>query len=350
MLHPDLIPKIVGLREKVAQFLSQFQRGVREVDAGNLWKKWKPVENPQPVAAADSSFNFIKRLGFYLVGVSAAGVASGEPERVWGEFDLLPGAEDEDWVRFFLRASSGILEAKAWVFLKNKGVLLVDGSLSVAARRLRDELSPGRAFRWARVEEDPEAQRRLLRAVEELAPEVRQDKEGVLFWESLKELEWIEGSTEFRRGAATLLAREEYRQAFLRALVDGKLVAVAKTSADSTIIEGVPDIYVLSKITLSPGFTEPKEESLSIEGLKVFFVSFYARLEPRRGVIKVEVLGREGEVDPERVLATLLATAKEGYPYLLSKAHNLCTLHHATLERVLELAGAKLEPSGREGL
>ena len=89
---------------------------------------------------------------------------------------------------------------------------------------------------------------------------------------------------------------------------------------------------------------------LAIEGVEAPLTYFYARLEAGRGVIRVEVPAKPEEVDPERILATLLATVKDGYPYPLAKAHNLCTLPYSTLERVLELADAKHEPSGREGI
>lgn len=357
-VHPVLYAKVIKLREKLRQLRQDIEARSTDFDHEKHWKPWHGKEERTEVAAGDGSFNYARRLGFWLVGATASGVYSGKNagDVFLGELDIIRlGEMEEDCVRALMQSGSKIMEAKALALAADRitgGLVMADGALSGLMRNYTEDMGKGRIAGLAGLALGEEE--KLFRWANELAWEMAGDPSAWTSW-ALKERAFsLEEDRRFAVGILMALARQEYLLALKGLLARNaeRMVGIAKTSADCSILDGIPDIYLLSLKTRASGFTEPKPVNMpQEEGLPMLACSsFYARLEEGYGVMKVEVFSEPEAVDPPAILARLLATSVSGYPYPLSKAHNLCSLSFSALEKYLGLAGGKHEPSGREGL
>ncbi len=357
-MHPALYGKVIKLREKLARLRQEMESRSTEFDHEKHWKPWRGKEERTWVAAGDGSFNYARRLGFWLVGATGSGVYSGEKagDVFLGELDIIRlGEMEEDCVRALVQSGSKIMEAKALYLAAEqaeKGLVMADGTLSGLFRNYTEDMGMGRIAGLARLGQEEEE--RLFRWAEELSGEMVNDPCGWLSWGMKDTVFSLEEDNRFAAGILMALCRKEYLAALKDLLARNakRLVGVAKTSEECSILEGIPDIYLLSVKTRAPGFTEPKSVNLTQEEELPALAcsSFYARLEEGRGVMKLEVFSEPEAVDPPAILSRLLGTSVAGYPYPLSKAHNLCSLSFSALEKYLGLAGGKHEPSGREAL
>ncbi len=357
-VHPVLYTKVIRLREKLKQIRQEMEARSVDFDHERYWRPWRGKEERAEVAAGDGSFNYARRLGFWLVGATASGVYSGaETGDVFlGELDIIRiGEMEEDCVRALLQSGSKIMETKALSLAADRitgGLVMADGALSGLLRNYTEDMGRARIAGLAGLA--PGEEERLFRWVDELAVEMADDSYGWASWGLKERVFSLEEDRRFAVGMMMGLARKEYLSAAMRLLSENaeRMVGVAKTSADCEIIEGIPDIYLLSVKTRAPGFTEPKPVDLPGDGdlPALACSSFYARLEEGRGVMKIEVFSEPEAVDPPVILSRLLATSVAGYPYPLSKAHNLCSLSFSALEKYLGLAGGRSEPTGREAL
>jgi len=357
-VHPVLYTKVIKLREKLRQLRQDMDARSTDFDHERYWKPWHGKEERAGVAAGDGSFNYARRLGFWLVGATASGVYSGEDagDVFLGELDIIRlGEMEEDCVRALVQSGSKIMEAKALALAADRitgGLVMADGALSGLLRNYTEDMGKGRIAGLAGLA--PGEEERLFRWAEELAGEMAGDPSAWASW-ALKEGAFsLEEDRRFAVGILMALCRKEYLSTLEELLAGNakRMVGIAKTSGDCEIIDGIPDIYLLSVKTRVPGFTEPKPVNLpQDEALPALACSsFYARLEEGYGVMKIEVLSEPEAVDPPAILSRLLATSVSGYPYPLAKAHNLCSLSFSALEKYLGLAGGRNEPSGREGL
>ncbi|MGC8893454.1 MAG: DNA double-strand break repair nuclease NurA [candidate division WOR-3 bacterium] len=357
-MHPALYAKVIRLREKLAMLRRELETRSVDFDHERYWRPWRGKEERSDVAAGDGSFNYVRRLGFWLVGATGSGVYSGaEAGDVFlGELDIIKlGEMEEDCVRALLQSGSKIMEAKALSLAAGKidrGLVMADGALSGLLRNYTEDMGKGRIAGIAGLA--PGEDKGLFRWAEALASEMIDDTSGWESWRLKENVFSLEEDRRFAAGIMMALARKEYLLAMKRLVAENaeQMVGIAKTSGDCEIIEGIPDIYLLSVKTRAPGFTEPKPVNLPSDGElpELSCSSFYARLEEGRGVIKIEAFLEPEAVDPLAILSRLLATSVAGYPYPLAKAHNLCSLSFSALEKYLGLAGGKHEPSGREGL
>lgn len=357
-VHPVLYTKVIRLREKLKQIRQEMEVRSTNFDHERYWRPWRGKGERTEVAAGDGSFNYARRLGFWLVGATASGVYSGaEAGDVFlGELDIIMlGEMEEDCVRALMQSGSKIMEVKALSLAADRvtgSMVMADGALSGLLRNYTEDMGRARIASLARLESNEEE--RLFRWADELAAEMADEPHNWASWGMKERVFSLEEDRRFAVGIMMALARKEYLSATRRLLSENadRMVGVAKTSADCEIIEGIPDIYLLSVKTSAPGFTEPKPVSLpGDDDLPALTCSsFYARLEERRGVMKIEVFLEPEAVDPPAILSKLIATSVAGYPYPLSKAHNLCSLSFSALERYLGLAGGRGEPTGREVL
>jgi hypothetical protein len=357
-VHPVLYAKVIRLREKLAQLRQEMELRSTDFEGERFWIPWRGKEERVGVGAGDSSFNYMRRLGFWLIGATASGVYSDDEagDIFLGELDIVRiGEMEEDCVRALVQSGSKIMEAKALSLAAeriNDGLVLVDGTLSGLFRNYTEDMGPGRIAGIARLA--PGEEGNLFRWAEELAEEARREPAGWASWGLKERVFSLEEDRRFAAGILMALARKEYVEALMGLLAENseRMIGIAKTSEDCTILEGIPDIYLLSVKTRAPGFTEPKSVNLPRDEAlpDIPCSSFYARLEEGYGVMKVEVFSEPEGVNPPAVLSRLLATSVSGYPYPLAKAHNLCSLSFSALEKYLGLAGGRSEPSGREGL
>lgn len=357
-VHPVLYTKVIKLREKLAQLRQEMEARSTDFDHERFWKPWRGKGERVGVAAGDGSFNYARHLGFWLIGATASGVYSEKEagEVFMGELDIIRlGEMEEDCVRALVQSGSKIMETKALALAAERiagGLVMADGALSGLFRNYTEDMGTARIAGIAGLA--PGEGERLFRWADELAGEMGRDPDGWASW-ALKETVFsLEEDRRFAAGILLALARKEYLEAVKGLLAENgeRMIGIAKTSGDCSILEGIPDIYLLSVKTRAPGFTEPKPVSLPRDDAlpELACSSFYARLEERCGVMKVEVFQEPEAVDPPAILSRLLATSVSGYPYPLAKAHNLCSLSFSALEKYLGLAGGRGEPSGREGL
>ncbi|MEO0141343.1 MAG: DNA double-strand break repair nuclease NurA [candidate division WOR-3 bacterium] len=357
-MHPVLYAKIIGLRERLLQLREELELRRTDLDVGSFWKTWHGKAESSHIAAGDGSFNYARRLGFWLFGATASGVYSGcdAGDVFLGELDILRlGDIGEDALRALAQSGSKIMEAKALKMAGERitgGLLLADGALSGLFKNYTEDMGNNRIASLAGL--GPGEEERLFRWAKDIAGELPENPDGWSSWSGKDMVFSLEEDRRFSVGILMALCRKEYL-ATLIGLLDGnanRMVGIAKTSEECTIIEGFPDIYVLSVGTRAPGFTEPKPVELpKDEGLPELPCSFfYARLEEGYGVMRLEVFAEPEKVDPPRLLSVLLGASVSGYPYPLAKAHHMCSLSFSSLYKYLGLAGGRWEPSGREAL
>lgn len=357
-MHPVLYAKVIGLRDKLAQLQRDMEARSADFDHEKYWRPWRGKAEMCEVAAGDGSFNYARRLGFWLVGATASGVYSGHEagDVFLGELDIIRlGEMEEEGVRALMQSGSKIMEAKALSLAADRitgGLVMADGALSGLIRNYTEDMGAARIARLAGLE--PGEETRLFRWAEQLAGEMIHDSSSWKSWAMRDKALSLEEDKRFVVGILMALCKQEYLAALKELLAANAepMVGIAKTSADCSILDAIPDIYLLSVKTRAPGFTEPGPVSVPFDEKipSLACSSFYARLEEGRGVMKIEVFSETGAVDPPALLSRLLATSVAGYPYPLSKAHNLCSLSFSALDRYLGLAGGKSESSGREGL
>ena len=155
-----------------------------------------------------------------------------------------------------------------------------------------------------------------------------------------------------------LLEYLEYLVAIQKLIERGieKLVAIAKTSTDSSFNRGIPDMAVLEEVTSGAGYSTPRDRMIRMHYpiydhffRSLVFTTFYARLEGGKGMLMVELPREVGEDDIRELLPKLRHLSVDGYPYLLRKAHRRAVISTREVERLAAALGIG-EKTGREVL
>ncbi len=372
-MHPKLYQKIIRVRQKLLQLQQRFRDRVKTFDPSGVWHPWRGKTEKVACAAADGSFNYIKRLGFYLAGATGASTAfpmDRPPENHYlAELDvMLAGRISEEQVISVMQTGSKIMELRALNQAARsvpEGVLLVDGSLAGLSRNYLLDMSETRIARLARSKQEQEEEEMIGQQNAEVLDKLKtwahnsetaldnlMDKDWAA-WELFQDLREMEEVLGFALASLMMLSRMEYLKllkAFSHRAKDA--IGISKSASDAQLNPDVPDIYLLSVATFAPGYTEPQAlEIPAVPGFQPGPASFfYARTEPGRPVFRVEMMSPPDQIDPEKQLAILTGLSVAGYPYPLAKAHKLCTLSFKAMEGFLGLAGGRTEPTGREAL
>ncbi|WP_457555844.1 DNA double-strand break repair nuclease NurA [Candidatus Pyrohabitans sp.] len=155
-----------------------------------------------------------------------------------------------------------------------------------------------------------------------------------------------------------LLEYLEYLVAIQKLIERGvhSLVAVAKTSTDSSFNRGIPDMAVLEEITSGPGYSIPRDRMIKMHYpiyddffRSLVFTRFYARLERGKDMLMIELPREVGDEEIRKLLSRLRHLSVEGYPYLLKRAHRRVVISNREIERIATSLGIG-EKTGREVL
>ena len=127
-----------------------------------------------------------------------------------------------------------------------------------------------------------------------------------------------------------------------------KIISISKTSSDTELFEWkIPDIAILDKFTEKQGLSK-------IEYRRVFknapfpfyndffkrlqFTVFYVRLQDNKNVLKVELPYKASVGEVIRIIEKINKLSVQGYPYLLSKAHNDVVITDRNIKELLKIA------------
>lgn len=323
-VYEELALKRMQLRQRFEEWA---ERGRIERFASG-WRSFAPEPVHEPCAGVDGSFNCCQYRSAVLYAVNACACvhAGGKlTEHPRAEVDLLPPAFAKEILE--LRMARMELQC-ALDAAEEVELVMLDGSLHSALS------APRNWWRFIPV-----------RRAEELAEQVERDGLHLHGTESDEErllLEYI----------AYLQTLQELLE---RAGVE-KLVCISKSSTESTLLKGVPDQAVYEALSTSPGYSRPREKLLHHrfpvhEQLfrSIVFTTFYARLEPGRAVLRVELPREADEAELRRLLRMLTSVCVEGYPYLLRKAHARVVVTKGDMAMVSAAVGIT-ERTGREVL
>ncbi|NOZ82352.1 MAG: DNA double-strand break repair nuclease NurA [Euryarchaeota archaeon] len=320
-VYEELALKRQELRRRFAEWA---ERGQIERYASN-WNSFVPEPLQEPCAGVDGSFNHCQYRSAVLYAVNACACAhlGGElREYPRAEVDLLPPA----FAREILELRMARMELQCALDVhEDVELVMLDGSLHSA-------LSAPRT--WWRFIPAARAER-LVELAEQGSGEAESDEERLL-------LEYI-----------------AYLQTLQRLLEHAgveKLVFISKSSTDSTLLKGIPDQAVYEALSPAPGYSRPREKLLHHrfpvhEQLfrSLVFTTFYARLEPGRSVLRVELPREAGEAELRRLLGVLYSVCVEGYPYPLRKAHSRVVVTGRHMSMIAAAVGVT-EKTGREVL
>ncbi|NOZ58584.1 MAG: DNA double-strand break repair nuclease NurA [Euryarchaeota archaeon] len=302
-----------------------------------LWHSYEARAEPCTAAGVDGSSNCKRYKALLLYAVNAVAVSY---DGSLGE----KGCADVDFLTPYKYLSERLdlyrstLELKvALEVVEDVELLMLDGSLHSSLTAPKQ---------WWRFME-------------------REEVEEVL--KLLPELEESEGTELLAKRLASGLSAEqvmlleylEYLVAIQKLVERGieKIVAVAKTSTDSSFNRGIPDMAVLEEVTSGAGYSTPRDRMIKMHYpiydhffRSLVFTSFYARLERGKGMLMIEL---PREVDEEEIREELLPKLShfsvDGYPYLLRKAHRRVVISTREVERLAAALGIG-EKTGREVL
>ncbi len=316
-VYEELALKRDELRRRFAEWA---ERGRIERFA-STWSTFSPEPLEVPCAGVDGSFNHLQYRSAVLYAVNAcACVRTDEGLREYprAEVELLPPA----FAKEVLELRMGRMELECALDAAGEAeLIMLDGSLHSA-------LSAPRT--WWRFIPAEKAER-----LAEAPGEAESDEERLL-------LEYI----------AYLRTLQEVLE---RVGVE-RLVCVSKTSTESALLRGVPDQAVYEALSPEPGYSRPREKLLHhrfpvYEHLfrSIVFTTFYARLEPGRSVLKLELPREADEGEIRRVLGMLAGVCVEGYPYLLRRAHTRVVVTRRHMQMIAAAVGV-MDRTGREVL
>lgn len=128
-----------------------------------------------------------------------------------------------------------------------------------------------------------------------------------------------------------------------------KIISISKTSSDNNLFNwNIPDISILDNLT------DKKQGISKIEYRRVFknaafqyfndffkqlqFTVFYVRLQDNKNVLKVELPYKASISEVIKIVEKINLLAVQGYPYLLSKAHNDVVITDRNIKELLKIA------------
>lgn len=128
-----------------------------------------------------------------------------------------------------------------------------------------------------------------------------------------------------------------------------KIISISKTSSDTDLFGWkIPDISILDNLT------DKKQGISKIDYRRVYknapfpyfndffkqlqFTVFYVRLQDNKNVLKVELPYKASIGEVVRIVEKINALSVQGYPYLLSKAHNDVVITDRNIKELLKIA------------
>lgn len=128
-----------------------------------------------------------------------------------------------------------------------------------------------------------------------------------------------------------------------------RIISISKTSSDNDLFNwNIPDIAILDK------FTDKKQGISKIEYRRVYksaafpyfndffkqlqFTVFYVRLQDNKNVLKVELPYKASISEVVKIVEKINVLSVQGYPYLLSKAHNDVVITDRNIKELLKIA------------
>ncbi len=351
------------VKEKIAE---SFSRRYPEED--ELFRKhWIAGIDPgdfKPIAAVDGGSRPISYTqGRVLFLTSAAMIVRDKglkKYRVY-QFGLTDYYEASERIKY-CRETLESKMARFFVLGRDKGLLLMDGSLSAplehrvfltkyefaspislryALKNLIEELNSSNGIRSYTHDlyRRDELQDKVLDALSTLKGE------GVIKVEDVSV-------------AMAFLERYEALESFrslYRAVSSGgiRLVGISKRSSSRRYFESrVPDIEIVNRLARSVGYLEPKTYEVRLPeylGDDYFTITFtYAKLEDNAPPMKVEVLGPLAESEFSKILGILRRYSVKGYPYHLRLVHEMAKITKDMVDFVLK--SIETGPTGREWL
>lgn len=138
-----------------------------------------------------------------------------------------------------------------------------------------------------------------------------------------------------------------------------KIVCISKTSSDRELFTwNIPDIAFLDKFTDKQGISKFQYRKVYDKAAFPFyndffkgliFTVFYVRLQDNKNVLKVELPYKATLKEVIDVIEKINVLAVQGYPYLLSKAHNDVVITDRNIKELLKIAKV-YETTNREML
>jgi len=359
-LIPELLEYALVNRRSIINGVQELNVGLSEV--AKKWTSYSPESIPSigRVAAVDGSLNFIDFRGFLLYAVDAAALVYGdrgyEDGVKTGKVGLLYPSDN---VLERVRHHMAILELRTILKVLEDydiDLALNDGSyVSFFAKAY------GTHFYFL----SRKTLREFQDLIESLSKSIGKGELKVqsedFFGTILERIKDVDKAIK----VISFLERLETFQLLLKLLKDfgNKIVSISKTSVSRRYFSHSlkPDLVVFSKMTLSPGFSQPEKYVVSIpsdiKGYlkeycddKVTFTVFYARTEPDGMVFRVEIPEELDISEIKDLLSRLRSLSVKGYPYPLRRVHReveICAEDMLKLYRILSLYG---EEKGREML
>ncbi len=267
----------------------------------DLWIGYEPVPTRRTIAGVDSGWNDIRFRGFYLYAVDAAFAILGDGLDVKinsAEVDIITPEGSGSWSigkELWLKGNDMEVGA-ARRAIEDAEVVLIDGSLLA---KLVD------ATHWAKREED-----RFLK---------------------------------FRRRLEELSHGLERRIAF-----------ISKDTESRLLLDGrLGDVHYVDAFSDEPGYTRPLVKDTRKTGMSELLKDvtvFYVRLERGAPALRVDVPGRAGEDDIERIIDVLHPISVRGYPYPLVVAHENAVVTSGAMESLASIIGIDANTRAREVL
>jgi len=355
-LIPELIEYALQHREEILENAQSLR--VNKKDAIERWIKYNPssFEREFRVSATDGSLNFMEFRGFMLYAINAVSILYSrngfEKEVKTGKVGLLPPSEN---VLERVRAQMGILEAKTTLNLIEEGELdlsLIDGSFISFLVKLRGIENDIKMF----INLDPDFMEKYINAINE-------PKLDILAEEKATDIIGRDLDTDVLLNSMLTLEKVELLNVLIKLFrrYGGKLVAISKTSTSRRYFRYSlkPDLVIFDKLTQNTGFSKPNVVKLSLpKALKnyldfsedLMFTVFYARLEPREQVFRIEVFGERSMEDIKKLLDDLSVFTVRGYPYPLRRAHQEVEIRGEDMLRIYRILSLYHEERGREVL
>ncbi len=348
----ELIKKAYEAKNRIEKAVNEI--GASENEVESIWNNYVPSSKPDLIlGAVDGSRNYKEFLGYtvYAIASSSSLFYGGKIVNGWESYivdvDIL---KPQEFSESRLTMLMGIIEAKEAIRAIRDGktdYILLDGSF------IGNVIRPAVfSFELSTAEKE-----KLHKMFEELKKYFSTDKiSSKSFHEKIyKDFE----KRKFPAACGYLEYLEYlYSQSELILNFRDKIISISKTSTSRLYeFESIlPDIAVLNKLNLEPGYSKPLTVKMDREikrGFPEIFEDIFRKLELKVSYVKFREFGNvykvETALEPERIMDILEPYIVSGYPYPLKKAHDDVKISKDDMETVISILSTKGK-TGREGV
>ena len=127
-----------------------------------------------------------------------------------------------------------------------------------------------------------------------------------------------------------------------------RIISISKSSSDNGLFHwNIPDIAFLDKFTKKQGITIIKYKNVYKQAAfpyfndffkSLTFTVFYVRLQDNKNVLKVELPYKATKEEVFEIIRKINVLSVQGYPYLLSKAHNDVVITGRNMKELMKIA------------